>query len=60
MAGRDSVVCLTADGVLLRAMQAGRVLVQATRVDRSPQPAAVFAIPQGDRVLTAPPPAVPP
>ncbi len=60
VAGRDSVVCLTADGVLLRAMQAGRVLVQATRVDHSPQPAVVFAIPDGDRVLTAPPPVAPP
>ncbi len=50
VAGRDSVVCLTADGVLLRATQAGQVLVQATRVEEVPQPAEVFAIPDGDRV----------
>ncbi len=59
VAGRDSVVCLTADGVLLRAMQAGRVLVQATRVEEATQPAAVFAIPDGDRIQEAPPPAAP-
>ncbi len=60
VAGQDSVVCLTADGVLLRAVQAGRVLVQATRVEEATQPADVFAIPDGDRVQAPPPPAAPP
>ena len=60
VAGRDSVVCLTADGVLLRATQAGRVLVQAVRVEEVPQPADIFAIPDGDRVQTPPPAAAPP
>ncbi len=55
VAGRDSVVCLTADGVLLRAMQAGRVLVQAIRVEEVTQPADIFAIPDGDRVQAPPP-----
>ena len=54
VAGHDSVVCFTADGVLLRAMQAGRVLVQATRVEETPQPAEVFAVPPGFRVQAAP------
>ncbi len=60
VAGYDSVVCLTTDGVLLRATQAGRVLVQATRVEEAPQPAELFAIPSGFRVQAAPsPPASP-
>ncbi len=60
VAGHDSVVCLTADGVLLRATQAGHVLVQATRVEEAPQPAAVFAVPPTFRILAVPsPPAAP-
>ncbi len=60
VAGRDSIVCLTTDGVLLRATQAGQVLVQATRVEEALQPAEVFAIPDGDRIQAAPPPTAPP
>jgi hypothetical protein len=54
VSGRESIVCLTADGVMLRAMQDNRVLVQATHIEEVPQPAALFAIPDGDRTQTAP------
>ncbi len=53
-AGTESVVCLTDDGVMLRASQAGRLLLQAVRVGYAPQPAAVFAVPDGYRVEVAP------
>ncbi len=60
VAGHDSVVCFTTDGVLLRATQAGHVLVHATRVEETPQPADVFAIPPAFRIQAAPsPPAAP-
>ncbi len=53
-AGAESVVCLTDDGVMLQASQAGRLLLQAVRVSYAPQPAAVFAVPDGYRVQVAP------
>ena len=55
-AGTPSVVCLTDDGVMLRASQNGRVLLQAVRVTFAPQPAAVFAVPDGFRTEAAPRP----
>ena len=55
-AGTPSVVCLTDDGVMLRASQNGRVLLQAVRVTYAPQPAAVFAVPDGFRTEAAPTP----
>lgn len=51
--GNASVVCLTDDGVLLRAMQGGQVLLQAVQVTYGPQPADVFAVPAGYRLLQA-------
>ncbi len=53
-AGVESVVCLTDDGVMLQASQSGRLLLQAIRVTYAPQPAAVFAVPDGYRVQAAP------
>ena len=43
--------CFTADGVMLRARQGGRVLAQATRVAYAPQPAALFSAPPGYDVV---------
>lgn len=54
--GRASVVCLTADGVMLRAMQSGQLLVQAIHLDYAEQPASVFAVPDGYHLQNAPPP----
>ncbi len=59
LAGQDSVVCLTDDGVLLRIGQNDAIRAQAIKIDRTPQPDAVFAVPPGFRVQdapTAPPP----
>ena len=53
-AGAESVVCLTDDGVMLQASQGGRLLLQAVRVTYAPQPAAIFAVPDGFRVQVAP------
>lgn len=50
--GTDSVVCLTADGVMLRAMQGGQVLVQAVRVAYGRQDPSLFAVPDGYRSQT--------
>ncbi len=52
--GQESVVCLTEDGMLLQVAQQGRVLAQAVRLDRSAQPASVFAVPPGYRMVPAP------
>lgn len=53
-AGAESVVCLTDDGVMLQASQGGRLLLQAVHVIYAPQPAAIFAVPDGFRVQVAP------
>lgn len=53
--GHESVVCLTEDGVMLRAMQAGQLLVQAVHLDYAVQPAALFAVPDGYRTQMPPP-----
>jgi hypothetical protein len=46
-AGRDTVLCLTADGVMLRASQAGFVLIEATRVSYGKQDEGAFSPPDG-------------
>jgi hypothetical protein len=46
-AGRAMIVCMTDDGVLLRARTGANVLVQALRVSYAPLDPAVFAIPAG-------------
>ena len=53
--GNPSIVCLTDDGVMLRAVQGGQVLLQAVQLSYAPQPAAVFAPPDGYRLQQAPP-----
>jgi hypothetical protein len=54
-AGEPALVCLTADGVLLRAVGAGRVLLEATNVTYGTIDPAVFQIPDGYTRLTPPP-----
>ncbi len=43
--GQQTIACITEDGVMLRAMRAGRVLIQAERVTYGKQPANIFALP---------------
>ena len=52
--GADSVICLTGDGVLLRARHAGQVLLLAARVRYGPQDPALFSAPPGTRVEQPP------
>ncbi len=53
--GKPALVCLTDDGVLLRAAGDGRVLALATAVRYAPLDAAVFRIPQDYRRISPPP-----
>ena len=46
-AGQDTLLCLTADGVMLRASQGGRVLLQAASVTYAAQDPADFIPPDG-------------
>ncbi len=46
-AGQPTEVCLTADGVLLRARIGGHTAMLARSVDYATQPASVFALPAG-------------
>ena len=48
-AGQDTLLCLTADGVMLRASQKGRILLEATAVSYGPQDPAAFKAPDGFR-----------
>lgn len=56
--GQMAVLCLTADGVMLRASRDGAVLLEATFVTYGPQDSAAFDTPAGFRHIG--PPAVPP
>jgi hypothetical protein len=47
--GHPTLLCLTADGVMLRASQGGQVLLQATTVSYGPQDPAAFVPPDGFR-----------
>ncbi len=53
--GQPALVCLTDDGVLLRAIGAGRVLLEAARVNYGPIDPSVFVVPAGYTRLTPPP-----
>ncbi len=59
LSGQPAVVCLTRDGVLLRAGEPRRGLIEASSVRYGPQDPALFEVPQDFRHL-APPRAVPP
>lgn len=54
---RGSVVlaCITADGVLLRASVGGHPVIEAKTVTYGPQPASLFAVPEGYHVVQHPP-----
>ncbi|MBE7209502.1 MAG: hypothetical protein INR65_00645 [Gluconacetobacter diazotrophicus] len=54
--GNPSEVCFTDDGVLLRAAQGGRIMLEARTVSLLPQPAAVFVVPDGFQRRRAPAP----
>ena len=45
--GRNTVACITADGVTLRASSGGQTLLTAVSVDYAPQDPAVFVTPSG-------------
>ena len=53
-AGVPAVICLTADGVMLRASRDGQILLLATRVSYAPQEADAFDMPAGYRHITPP------
>ena len=48
--GTDTV-CVTEDGIILRATDDGRVVWETTSVQRGPQSAAQFALPEGVQVM---------
>lgn len=48
--GTDTV-CVTEDGVILRATDDGRVAWETTSVQRGPQPANLFTLPEGVQTL---------
>jgi hypothetical protein len=54
-AGLPTLACITADGVLLRAISGGRVLVEASSVRYAPQDPVTFQIPAGYTRVTPPP-----
>lgn len=54
--GQDTLLCLTADGVMLRASQQGHVLLEATAVTYGPQDPAAFVPPDGYRHVVGVPP----
>lgn len=51
LSGRIVTICLTADGVMLRAESGGLVLVEATRVRFAPLGEAVFRVPTDYRKI---------
>ena len=57
--GAEATVCFTADGVMLRAVRDGKVLVQAASVAYAPQDPAEFTVPPGFEVLRPPSPPPP-
>ncbi len=50
--GHDTTLCLTEDGVMLRASQDGRVLLQATGVQYGAQDPSAFLPPEGFRHIS--------
>ncbi len=48
-AGQPTLICLTPDGVMLRASQSGHVLLEAVTVKYGPQDLAAFIPPEGFR-----------
>lgn len=50
-AGETSEACVTGDGILLRAQQGERVVWETTSVQRGPQAAENFVVPEGYNVM---------
>ncbi|MBL8531769.1 MAG: hypothetical protein JNK94_08545 [Hyphomonadaceae bacterium] len=50
-AGVERTACITEDGVVLRVSEAGRVLWEATSLQRGPQDAALFGVPPGYQLI---------
>ncbi|WP_130730333.1 DUF4412 domain-containing protein [Komagataeibacter xylinus] len=50
---RPSEICYTDDGVMLEVIRDGKVMVEATSVNHTPQDAGVFEIPSGLKELRA-------
>ncbi len=48
-AGQETLLCMTPDGVMLRASQRGQVLLEAVTVSYGPQDPAAFKAPEGFR-----------
>jgi hypothetical protein len=57
LAGAPALVCITDDGVLLRAVTAGRTVLEATKVTYGPIDPSVFQVPANYVRLHPPPPA---
>jgi hypothetical protein len=53
--GVPAVICLTADGVMLRATRQGQLLLEATSVSYGPQGSATFDLPAGYHQITPAP-----
>lgn len=49
--GAAETVCVTSDGIILRAAEGDRVMWETTSVQRGPQSAALFEVPPGVQVL---------
>lgn len=49
--GSVETVCVTSDGIILRASLDGETVWETTRVERGPQNAALFEVPEGVEVL---------
>ncbi len=49
--GVDRTACITQDGIVLRVRENNRTLFEATNVQRGPQSANLFGIPQGYQVI---------
>ena len=58
--GQPTVLCLTSDGVMLRASHGDQVLVEASSVSYGPQDPAAFVAPESFRRISPAPPTAPP
>ena len=52
--GTESVVCFTADGVMLRARHGDHTLIEAARISYATQDPALFSAPPGTTIRTPP------
>lgn len=50
-AGVERTACITDDGIVLKLTEGNRVLFQASRLERGPQPASMFGVPPGYQTI---------